>query len=435
MTRRAPLHPLAAGLALLAVLHAPALQRPALGERDEAARRRYWPAATEAPARDVDETAEERSTLWENALRPHRAAQKQRIARARTLLGRGDAGQLDQAGRLLEEAIAMDPGLAEAHFWLAEVRRRQSAWADCAGALRRALALEPSFQPPRDEYPEPWALRLLTADCLARAGQHEAALTHYRRILTQSPGGHFAVLWGLAENYMALGRLDEAIDALQGAARLRPYDPRVDFALAVAYDRDERLALARGALETALARDGKLSQITRAEHGHVPAADQHYFLGLARKTLGDVSWAIAHFRRYQEETGDGPWSRRVRAHLQELSAQLAPEHELVVGGSAHTDENRVRAVLATARAALQDCVEATPNLLLRVSLHLVTPPVAGDSAHAPVRVDAGLRFATDDEQLRRAVSCTERVARGLRLPRPSGPPGSFVTLDFPLIAR
>ncbi|MEM9493951.1 MAG: tetratricopeptide repeat protein, partial [Myxococcota bacterium] len=314
------------GLAALAALCLAAFA----GATAEAQSERYPPTPT-----DFDDEAEQRSSLWERVLTPDRDGYQHNLSEARSLANNRDDSSVDRAARLVAAAVDLDPDNPRAHWILGQLERRREQWSQCARALDRVFALEPAFQPEAsdrlfaevstrkvsgrgtDAYWE-WALDYDLALCLARAGQYESAIVHYKRILGRGVTDQAAVYLGLGEAYMALGRLGEAIAKLRTAERHKTSHIRLHYSLAVAYDRDEQGAQARAHLVKALASDRNLSRLRAPSAIFTPPADQYYYLGLAHASNGDSEWAIVYFRRYLHESPNSPWLGRVRQHLGDL---------------------------------------------------------------------------------------------------------------------
>jgi Tfp pilus assembly protein PilF len=154
-----------------------------------------------------------------------------------------DAGEFDAAIAALRQACALQPNLAAAWYNLGIVLVRCVRYAEAGTALQRAVALDPHHA----------AARAQLADALKVAGQIDAAVAEYRRVLAQQPWAGMA-WWGLANiKTVALGTGDVA--ALHAAMR----DPRagdddriaMGFALARALDDQGRYAESLAALAAA----------------------------------------------------------------------------------------------------------------------------------------------------------------------------------------
>lgn len=143
--------------------------------------------------------------------------------RAMALITKVGRRQNEEARRLLEAAIALEPGYARAHAllaWSAWWAALCYWWPDNAEGYRiaarqaaRAVALDPA---------EPWA-RMTHGICLSTVRQHEAGLVELRAALDLNPSfalGRTLHGWGL----LRAGRTDEAIAETGLALRLSPTD-------------------------------------------------------------------------------------------------------------------------------------------------------------------------------------------------------------------
>jgi len=97
------------------------------------------------------------------------------------------AGQPAQATALLEQALRIFPGFAEAEIRIGNIRRDLGDSAAARARYRRALAIKPDYA---------WAY-LELAICLQRDGDAEGALDHYRLALKYNPKLYKTVLFAL----------------------------------------------------------------------------------------------------------------------------------------------------------------------------------------------------------------------------------------------
>ena len=274
----------AAAVAVLAV--------PALAAADRA---RPW---EDPAARDFDREEEERSEFWERAIRPRHDEYDELVAGAQRRLGQQrDADGRAAAEAMLLRAVALEPDSPQAYWFLGALYAESARWEECASARQKIFDVDPDYRP-EPRMGSPWALDLGLGECLGLAGHYERAIEHYQRILTtRQATGAFPVHWHLGEALMALGRLGEAIDALKTAAKLvGDREPLVHYALAVAYDRDEQLALSRDHMAIALARDPQLQNLLRDNLTFTPPADRWYYRGLANENAGRYAAALAGHR-------------------------------------------------------------------------------------------------------------------------------------------
>lgn len=143
--------------------------------------------------------------------------------RAMGLINKVGRLQNEEARRLLEAALALEPGYARAQALLAWAEWWAALcywWPDNAEGYREAarhaaaaVALDPA---------EPWA-RMTHGICLSTARQHEAALVELRAALEFNPCfalGRSLLGWGL----LRAGRMEEAIEQTGLALRMSPMD-------------------------------------------------------------------------------------------------------------------------------------------------------------------------------------------------------------------
>jgi tetratricopeptide (TPR) repeat protein len=392
--------------------------------------------AAPEPAVDFDYAEEHRSHLWERVLDPSVQEYAGRVDRARELIAKRDRSALEEAERELNQAIRAQPDHPAAPFLLGRIYAAYAA---------KDLAREDRTESVAQDWVAcaAHAVDLEYAQCSAAGSKYEAAEERLKRILSRGETEAVKVHLLLGEVYMALGRLDEAIEALQRALRLRaPYDPEINFALAVAYDRDEQVARSREHLDVALKREPRFNSLWAEGKVYVPPGDENYYLGLAYLGREELPWALYHFRRFVDSAKGGPWIDRARAHLEtardyELAARLQ------VKGTATIDRARAAHVVTRADAALQRCVKATPALLLEVRITRYVGVSGaeldekirrgGEKPGAKVVLHRSYGYSTDE--IKEARSCVQQVSDGLRLPPVTGTEGTFGTVEFLLIAR
>lgn len=106
--------------------------------------------------------------------------------RAVALLREGRPGE---AQVLLEEALRVFPGFAEAEIRIGNIRRGLSDADGAEARYRRALAIKPDYA---------WA-HLELAICLQREGRAEDALDHYRAAVRHNPKLYKTVLFAIVD--------------------------------------------------------------------------------------------------------------------------------------------------------------------------------------------------------------------------------------------
>ena len=131
----------------------------------------------------------------------------------------------EEALRMLERAIALDPGYAHAHAWKACVLGQSTVTGWCADveATRRALIGEVTKALSLDENDSD-VHRVLAAVNLTVHHDYDKALYHQERALTLNPNDDLiAVQQG--EVLTWIGQAEEGIEWIQKAMRLNPYHP------------------------------------------------------------------------------------------------------------------------------------------------------------------------------------------------------------------
>jgi tetratricopeptide (TPR) repeat protein len=163
-------------------------------------------------------------------------------------------------------------------------------------------------------------------DGVPEAEQHariEAALGYYeaalQRVGLDSDVGRTNLAGNLAESYMMLGRLDEAIAQYQTAVR-QSGEPGMIYGLAVALDRDEQGAKARE-LIVALGID-QFSAFQRnifmGNTFFVPTGETFYYTALIHEALGQDEDAIVDWQLFIDSGAHPQFADRARANREAL---------------------------------------------------------------------------------------------------------------------
>ena len=138
-----------------------------------------------------------------------------RGADAKRLLAEGTAlaqqGRLDEAARLFEQAIARQPGQAEAHYNLGIAHRRRGRMDDAVRCWRRAAELKPDFAP----------ARVNLGGALLELNDPRGAEAEFRQVLKTEPDSVPALI-NLGNALRDQGRAEEAVDAYRRADALKP---------------------------------------------------------------------------------------------------------------------------------------------------------------------------------------------------------------------
>ena len=131
----------------------------------------------------------------------------------------------EEALRMLERAIALDPGYAHAHAWKACVLGQSFVYGWCADveATTRAVIGELTLALSLDENDSD-VHRVLAAVNLAVHHDHDKALYHQERALALNPNDDLIVVQQ-GEVLTWIGQAEEGIEWIQKAMRLNPYHP------------------------------------------------------------------------------------------------------------------------------------------------------------------------------------------------------------------
>lgn len=239
-----------------------------------------------------------------------------------------DPEDLATALRHLERATTLDPGLGEAHAWLAYARNRSGQFEEAVVAGARAVALEPDFGMAHYFY----------AVCLYSSSEFGAELWDrrgraVRELLTAvrlEPGSQSSY-HALADLYLSNGQYDEAAAPIRRALEIESGMGRTGIAFVGARCLDGLHAMRMGELERSREQYDRGVQIY-AGSAHLYA---HYFLGWAHRGLGELALRRGDFddaliaanrameicREHPRQLGTG--FTLVRAHLLAAKASLS----------------------------------------------------------------------------------------------------------------
>jgi len=167
----------------------------------------------------------------------------------------------------------------------------------------------------------------------AKAPQYlNGALRDYEAVIERWKYGLFSrryeiakdTLYGnLAETYMMLGRLDDAIDAYKEAIHSGG-DSSIVYGLAVALDRDERTQQAFNLIRSKNAIADWEAFQARFSQGHVfyvPRGEENYYFALVEEALGAYDRAMTHWQAYIASGAHPQYQPRAKAHLEALKTQ------------------------------------------------------------------------------------------------------------------
>jgi len=218
-------------------------------------------------------------------------------------------------------ALPTHSPLCNAAIDTARAEETLTAWDE---AEKRA-PLDPRFTSVRGE--GSIFLRALLHTHLATKPHLEAAARDYEKILARSGEGDIneSVPANLAETYMMLGRVDEAIDMYREAQQ-HSTQSSTAFGLAVALDRDERGAEAFDLVRAQgmQARVEFHESYMRGNTFFVPSGEEAYYFALLAEAWGEDEAAIEEWQRYIKSGAHPQFQPRARKHIAALQAQHKP---------------------------------------------------------------------------------------------------------------
>ncbi|HEX5062784.1 MAG TPA: tetratricopeptide repeat protein, partial [Kofleriaceae bacterium] len=199
-----------------------------LGTAPARAQSKKYPPVT--PDKELED--EKRSDLWESTLHPDTRPYAELVRDAKRLIGTNQPADIKVALEKLDTAVKRLPKEADAYQVRGQLFLTQREWAKCADDLGRA-----------EDYGKLDDLTLRTrqridlGNCQARAGRYADAENTYVRA-TASAQAFRGELWmRLGEVRIALGKLDEAIDALTASLDIDNSSALTRWLLMAAYDR------------------------------------------------------------------------------------------------------------------------------------------------------------------------------------------------------
>ena len=380
--------------------------------------KRYPPVP---PDKDLEE--ESRSDLWESALHPDRSPYKELVRDAQRLVDRGGADDLKVAAEKLDAAVKLQPKRADAYLVRGRYHAKQKAWIPCADDLGRAEDYSKS-----DDVSARTQARLELGQCQARAGRYAEAERSLVRAAAaaQSQNGD---LWrSLGEVRIALGKLDEAIDALVAAAEVGN-DTTARWLLSLAYDRARRPSEAQEAALNAKKYDPYLNAVISPRQPLLATGDADYVYGLAhRYANAKPEHALLYFRRFLKTATNSPWRRRAEEHVRELAKVKLPLRDAIApSGSAVPDGDKVHASIAKQMPAMRACMTKLATSIMQVGITRVGPrsPDARDRPiyrTPPAGVEVKILTHIGDTPVEldslEAQRCIDKIANKLQLPAP-----------------
>jgi hypothetical protein len=388
------------------------------------AQSKKYPPVT--PDKEVED--EKRSELWESTLAPDTRPYRELVRDAKRLLETKKADDVKLALDKLADAIKRLPKEPDAYLVRGAYHLAQKQWTNCAEDLGFADDYAKT-----DDIAIRTQLRIELASCLARAGRLSDAETTLMRATASTQNPRAEAWVRLGEVRIAMGKLDEAIDALTAALLLEDHHAFARWLLMAAYDRARRpsYALEHGSL--ARKYDASRSYIENPSLPLLGIAEADYLNGLAyRYAIPTPEYALLYFRRYVRVATDSPWKRRAEEHVRDLSAIKLPTRETVTTTGTHAgldDKFRdvLRKTLERPVASMRQCLAKLPASAFQVTITRVgarTPetvrdrpiyrlPPPGAKVIDMLHIDGAAR--EDTEPVKR---CVQTLAEKVQLPAP-----------------
>src|SRR5439155_707526 len=169
------------------------------------------------------------------------------------LFQRNKAGDRDEARRLLESALALDPTLIPIRVIMGNHAMAEQKWEDAERQFATALELVARQQEHGEYEISPWLIHFLRGCTLAHQRKLGEAMTCFEQALSINPK-HTDSLWLLAQAREMVGDRDGMMSAYQRAVELDADSGDVLFALGSACLRGGALDAAEECLAGAVAR-------------------------------------------------------------------------------------------------------------------------------------------------------------------------------------
>ncbi len=208
----------------------------------------------------VDEEGSEARADPKDKIEIHQA-----IMWAQSFIGQGKE---EEAEKRLLDAVERDPGMIDAHQMLGNIASQRGDFEPAAGHFQRALAIEPEHQP---------SLFGL-ADAYRRLGRLDEALVGFRRLQSLAPHDSKAAL-SMAEIHVGRGELEDALVVVAAAAV-------AEGAPALVHNRHGELLVLVGRQEEAFA------ELERALELNPQLAEARFNLAVLYEERGEVEQAI-----------------------------------------------------------------------------------------------------------------------------------------------
>ncbi len=306
------------------------------------------PLEARARGKGASEAPRPRLKLWDRVLYDRWKKADDLVVQAEKLLARR---KYNAAAVRLHRAIRIRPYAAALWFGLGTAHSLAGRYGDCVKDLKRTRALDPKFRP------NLVAFRL--GLCLSLSNRIADGIQEYLKVKSGRWVKASIRNWNLADDYMALGRLTEAVRHYRLALRYNPAQRVLHFALAVALDRQGRRVAAARRMKRALQLDPKAAALESKDIIWLPAYDHHYYRALRFMVSGRRATALQHWQRFDQSAPRSPWRWVIHQRIQQMRSEPLTKTDLhdVTG-----DVNRDQAAQAlTSHApALRACLGTLP---------------------------------------------------------------------------
>lgn len=384
-----------------------------------------WAQSKKYPpvAPDKELEAEKRSDLWESTLNPDTRPYKELVREAKRLIERNTANDTQAALEKLDIAVKRLPKDPEAYLVRGQLYLAQKEWAKCADDLGRVEDYS------RNEEPAVRTkARIDLASCLARSGRYAEAETTLVRAGASAQTYRSELWMRLGEVRIALGKLDEAIDALTAAVDVDSQNATTRWLLTAAYDRARRPSDALEHAQIAARFDPHRDKIERPALPLLGVNEVDYLDGLAyRYATPNPEKALVYFRRYVKLAPDSLWKRRAQEHVRNLSTMKFPSREVIASNGSPIVVADMRKLLERPVAAMRQCLVKLPMSAYQITVTKHGPRTPETVRDRPIYrlPPAGAKVSEDQlaagapqEDTEPAKRCLQEHAEKLKLPAP-----------------
>ncbi|HEY5926853.1 MAG TPA: tetratricopeptide repeat protein [Kofleriaceae bacterium] len=390
-----------------------------------------------APDKELEE--EKRSDLWESTLHPDTRPYKDLIRDAKRLIEHNTPADTKAAIEKLDAAIKRLPKEPEAYLMRGQLYYAQRDWAKCADDLGRAEDYGKV-----DDLTARTKARVELGNCQARAGRFTDAENTFVRASASAQTQRSELWMRLGEVRIALGKLDEAIDALTAALDADSSNALTRWLLAAAYDRARRPSEAVEHAQTAARYDASRTQIEMPTLPFLAPAEADYLNGLAyRYALPKPEYALIYFRRYVKLVPSSPWKRRADEHVRELAGIKWPAKESTAISTTTVSVDEIKKQLERPVAAMRQCLAKAPLAAFSVNVMKAGPRTSEAVRDRPIYrlppppmnpIRQQLDLAgSPQEELDAAKRCLEQHVAKLKLPAPKER-DTYYTLTFVVVS-